>query len=113
MDKYSHQFIATRGFLNLCIAVLTVVSLALPSSLTFAQPSTHHATPSPKLQSYLQRIISDDPTEVVNVIVQKRDTDQQPEQVVSENGGSITQPLGMINAFAAAVSSGNFKGIAS
>ncbi len=61
----------------------------------------YHTTTSPKLQSYLQQMISDDPSDVVNVIVQKQDSSQAAEQIVTENGGIVTHRLEMINAFAA------------
>lgn len=85
----------------LLLHLLLLFALLAPLPATAQSVSEQEG--STKIQHYLRHLAQTEPTERVALIVQKQTTDDQVEQFVERNGGTITRSLALINAFAAEV----------
>ena len=90
--------IASSRFVNWSrhLSVLLVVALLLPFMATGPKPEV-----TPRAQPILLQMAAERPGEVLNVIVQKTAQDASVEKLVVQLGGTVTQDLSIINAFAA------------
>lgn len=90
-----------RKYLYRIFVLIFLFSLVFPVPIS-ALPSRTSGI-STKIQEYLTTLAATDPDEVVAVIVQKQGQTTAAESVVTAAGGRVTQPLPLINSFAAQV----------
>ena len=75
-------------------ALMLVLGVCTPVSAP-SQPTEANIHPQ------IHQIASENPNQLIAVIIQKADRSKQAEQVVEQLGGTITKDLNIINAFAA------------
>ncbi len=97
----AHLIVTRFGFMWWRLAsVLLVIQLVTIGSVPGAT-SALTGSPHTQLQPQLVAIATEQPTAIVNVIVQKNASERSLEDVVVRLGGKVTKDLHMIHAFAA------------
>jgi serine protease AprX len=91
------------------VRALVTLALALP---IFAATAATPARPQASVHPLLLEAATHDPARLVDIIVLKSARTGDPDKLVQSLGGTVTQQLGMINAFAAQIPAGAISRLA-
>ncbi len=96
----------SQKIIQLFMALVMVAGLLAPAAMALTPSQT------PSLAPELNALASENPDQLVRVIVQKADDIVRAEELVAHMGGQFIRDLGLINAFAALVPAGQVAGLA-